>query len=315
MPEQRLIADIGGTNARFALVEAGDHEPRHERTLACADFATLADAIDHYLANTPGARPSQGVIAVATPVRGDHIKMTNHVWSFSIEETRRTLGFDQLRFINDFTALALALPHLKGEDVRKVGGGEPVADSPRAVIGPGTGLGVSGLVPLSGGWAPLHSEGGHVSFSPVTDLEIDILQHVRKKYPDHVSVERLLSGPGLVNIYEAIAQIRGATATPLSPADISHQGMAGTSSVAREAVDTFCVIMGTAAANLALTLGARGGVYVCGGIIPRFLERFANSGFRARFENKGRFSDYLSAIPTYVVTAKQPAFIGVAHLL
>jgi glucokinase len=251
---------------------------------------------------------------VATPVSGDRISLTNSAWSFSIEAVRRELGIEQLTVLNDFTAQALAVPLLKADDLQQVGGGVAVADQPLAVLGPGTGLGVSGLIPCNGGWVPLSGEGGHVTFSPFDDREVAILSVLRKDYP-HVSAERLISGMGLVNLYEALAILEGRAARTLTPAEISDQGKRGTCDICAQALASFCAMLGTVTANLVLTLGATGGVYLGGGIIPRLGDYFGNSGFRERFETKGRFSDYLAAVPSYVIHAPNPALTGLAAAL
>jgi glucokinase len=307
----RLIADIGGTNARFALIAGDDDTPHMEHVLPCKDFSGPVAAIEQYLAHAGIARPRQAAIAVAMPVMGDQVKMTNHVWSFSIEETRRRLGLDRLLVINDFTALAMALPHLKPDGRRQIGSGEPVAETPIALIGPGTGLGVSGLIPGGDRWIPLHTEGGHVTFSPGTEREMDIVRIVWRRF-EHVSPERLVSGPGLVNLYEAVAELHGVAAETLSPADITQRGQRGSCPVCVETLETFCAMLGTAAGNLVLSLGARGGVYIGGGIVPRLGDYFDSSPFRDRFERKGRFSGFMASVPSYVIQAQHPAFIGVA---
>ncbi len=305
----RLVADIGGTNARFALVRDGQvHEVRK---LRCADFARLEDAVEEYLAPM-GVRPRQAVIAVATALTGDRVKMTNHVWSFALGETRTRLGLDELRVVNDFTALALAIPLLQPTELRQVGGGKPVPGTPIALIGPGTGLGVSGLIPAGDRLIPLHSEGGHVTYGAATPREAEILAVLGRRF-GHVSVERLVSGPGLVNIYSALAEVRGEAAEPLQPPEISERALTRRCPICVEALEMFCSILGTAAGNLVLTLGARAGVYIGGGIVPKLGDYFASSPFRAAFEHRGRFSEYLAAVPSYVIDADQPALRGAAQ--
>ena len=240
--------------------------------------------------------------------------MTNHHWSFSIETTRQSLGLETLILLNDFTAQALAITQTKREDLVQVGGKELVENAPKAVIGPGTGLGVSGLVPSKAGWVPLSGEGGHVSFPPFDDAEVMIWQYAKKKY-GHVSAERFLSGSGLTLIYEALAVKEGLKPKKLTPAEISENALSGSSPLCRLTLDMFCAMLGTVASNLALTLGASGGVYLCGGIIPRFIDYFKSSPFRNRFENKGRFDAYLASIPVYVVLSKFPGLIGSAVAL
>jgi glucokinase len=308
----RLIADIGGTNARFALIAGDATQPYAERVLACADFPDPVAAIEHYLVQVNAPRPLEAAIAIATPITGDRIKMTNHVWSFSIKETRQRLGLKRLLMLNDFTALAMSLPYLRPEELHQVGSGQPLPGTPIALIGPGTGLGMSGLVPAGDRWIPLQGEGGHATFSPANDREIEILRAIRRQY-SHVSTERLVSGMGLVNLYQAIALLEGTEAQFLTPPDITERGTNGTCPLCLEALQTFCGILGTAAGNLVLALGATAGVYIGGGIVPRLGDFFDASPFRQRFEQKGRFSAYLAAVPSYVIRSKYPALIGAAQ--
>lgn len=302
-----LLADIGGTNARFALASAAG-EVTAIRNLATADHASLLDAARAYLAET-GARPTQGAFAVAGPVSGDEVRLTNLAWRFSVAEVRDALGFERLALLNDFEAQAMALPALGRDDLVQVGGGTPEPRAPKAVLGPGTGLGVGGLVP--GGhsrWLPVVGEGGHVTLAAANDGEAAVIAALRQRF-GHVSAERALSGPGLVNLYRALG---GRVAEP-TPADVTQWGLDGSDLVAERALQMFQAMLGTVAGNLALTLGARGGVYIAGGIVPRFVERFAEGPFRARFEGKGRFADWLAEVPTYVVLHEATAFIGLAR--
>ena len=257
-------------------------------------------------------RPTQAALAVAMPIIGDQVKMTNYErWSFSIEATRRILGLEKLILLNDFTALALALPRLEQSELQQVGGGSAVAKATIGLIGPGTGLGVSGLVWAGDHWVPLTTEGGHVTLSPVTEQEWKIACILQQRF-GHVSTERLLSGPGLVNLYQALAELEGRTPEDLQPPMITERALAGSCSLCRQTVEIFCAMLGTAAGNLAVTLGALGGVYIGGGIVPQLGNFFDQSAFRERFEAKGRFQSYLAAIPTYVITADNPALRGVA---
>jgi glucokinase len=318
----RLLADIGGTNARFAL-ELGPGRIGHIEVLACASHATLADALRAYLAlpSVAGVAAASGpirhaAIAIANPVMGDMVRMTNHHWEFSIEALRRECGFDTFVVVNDFEALAMSLPRLMDGDKRQVGGGAPIAGAPIGLLGAGTGLGVSGLIPAADGqgWTALRSEGGHVTFAPANELEVAILQYAWREF-EHVSAERLLSGAGVELIYRALAQHRGIAAEPLGAAEISRRALGGECALCDEVVEVFCGVLGTIAGNLAVTLGAQGGVYIGGGIVPRLGERFGRSCFRRRFEQKGRFAGYLAAVPTYVITAEYPAFLGVSAIL
>ena len=308
-----LIADIGGTNARFALA-APDGRISAERILSGAAYPDLIEAAAAYLRDIPEPRPRRAAVAVATPITGDWIQFTNSPWSFSTEAARQALGLERLVILNDFTALALALPLLGPDERRAVGGGMTVEKAPIALLGAGTGLGVSGLVWSGNHWIPLEAEGGHVTFSASDAREWAVYQVLQQRF-GHVSPERLLSGPGLVNAYTALAEIQGWRAENLAPADITDRAMAESCPHCIEVLELFCGALGTAAGNLAITLGARGGVYIGGGIIPRLGQLFDRSSFRARFETKGRFSAYLAAIPTWVITAANPALRGAAAAL
>jgi glucokinase len=317
-PSPRLLADVGGTNARFALELApGKIECIH--VLAGADYATLADALKAYLALPDVAAAADlgvrhGAIAIANPVNGDYVKMTNHHWEFSIEALRLAVGFEVLVVANDFTALARSLPLLAEGQKRQVGGGAPQEGSPLGLIGAGTGLGVSGLIPSASGWTALLSEGGHVTFPPMNPEEVAILQYAWTEFP-HVSAERLLSGVGIELIYRALVAQRGHEEPVLAAPEIARRALTGECPLCDDVIEHFCTMLGTIAGNLGVTLGATGGIYIGGGIVPRLGERFDRSGFRARFEEKGRFHNYLAAIPTYVITAEYPAFVGVSAIL
>lgn len=306
----RLLADIGGTHARFALQTAQGIGAA--RVLSCADYPTVADALRHVLAGWGGPTVRYAALAVATAVDGDRVRLTNHTWEFSRDALRRDFGWTLLYVLNDFTALALALPTLPPDGLRQIGGQTAVPSAPAGVLGPGTGLGVSALIPVPGGAAvPLAGEGGHVSFSPADGQEVALWEFAHARH-GHVSAERLLSGAGLQLLHEWL----GAPPSPaLSPADITTRALQGTDARCVQAVERFCLLLGTVAANLALTLGARGGIYLGGGIVPRLGALFARSGFRRRFEDKGRFSAYLARIPVFVIDQPHAALGGVAAAL
>jgi glucokinase len=309
----RLIADVGGTNARFALEVDGSI--RAEQVLACAAYPTLTAAAQHYLRSADAAAlgaPREACVAVACPVVGDHIAMTNHVWSFSASATRQALGLARLIFINDFTALALSLLHLPAAGLQQIGGGSRIGGQAIALIGPGTGLGVSGLVPFGQGWVPLGGEGGHVTLPATEEREFAVLRRLHQDHR-HVSAERVLSGPGLELLYKTLCELDGMRYEALSAEAISAQALAVGSGLCRETLSMFCAWLGTVAGDLALTLGARGGVFIGGGIAPRIPEFLAKSPFRARFEAKGRFAAYLAPIATLLITAHNPALIGCAR--
>jgi glucokinase len=309
-----LVGDVGATNARFGLVSP-DGALLHSGNFACADFAGIGAAIAAYLATSGDlAMPRLGALAIAAPISGDEIQLTNNPWSFSLARLRDRLGFERLVAINDFTAVALAVPRLSVGDRMPVGGGAPVAGTPIAVLGPGSGLGVSGLIPAGPGWFPLAGEGGHATMAPGNEREYAVLELMRRRF-DHVSAERCLSGPGLVNLYNSLAVLDCVPAAPYSAAQIIDLETGAKDPLCREATAMFCAMLGGFAGDLALTLGARGGVYIAGGIVPRLGARFADSAFRERFEAKGRMGALLAAIPSYVVTHKLPAFLGCAAAL
>lgn len=310
----RLVADIGGTNARFALVAADSLEPEREKAVRCADFAGLEQAVRSYLRESGEPLVREAALDVATSVTGDFVHLTNGPWGFSIEGTRRALALERLRVVNDFTALALAVPTLRADEVLKVGAGAAVAATPIAVIGPGTGLGVSGLIPIGKSWVALQGEGGHAAWSPMDEREAGVLRWLLQRY-DHVSVERAVSGMGLQNLYQALCALDGVAARPLQPDQISAAALSRSDAQCMAALDMFCAVLGTAAANLVLTLGAQAGCYIGGGIVPRLGEYFGRSPFRARFETAGRFSSYVAAVPSYVILAPNPALRGLATLL
>jgi len=309
-----LIADIGATNTRLALVGPGGAITR-TRVVASEDFASLSDAIEAYLAaEALPAPPAHAVLAVAAPITGDEVTLTNHPWTFSIETMRQHFRFAQLLVVNDFAANALAIPHLTAADVSQIGGGKAVAGAPIGLIGPGSGLGVSTLVASGVAVISLQGEGGHVTMAAADEREAAVLDLMRRRF-DHVSAERVLSGPGLINLYNALCELSGEPAAPLTAAQITNAHIEDEHPRAREATVMFCAMLGTIAGNLALTIGALGGVYIAGGIVPKLGEMFTQSNFRPRFEAKGRFHGYMAAIPTYVITHPEPALLGAAKLL
>jgi len=310
----RLLADIGGTNARFAL-EVAPGEITEVRIYPCADFPDIATAIQQYLSDARVSRVNHAAIAIANPVDGDQVQMTNHHWSFSIEATRRAVGFDTLLVVNDFTALAMALPVLSDAQRVQVGPGVRRQNAVIGLVGAGTGLGVSGLIPADDRWFALGSEGGHTSFAPSDEREDYILSYARKLWP-HVSFERVAAGPGIALIYRALAARAKQTIDPaIETPDVVKLALDQGDALACEALDCFCGILGGFAGNIAVTMGALGGIYIGGGVVPRLGEFFTKSSFRARFEAKGRFEAYLKDVPTYVITADNPAFLGVAAIL
>ncbi|OYV02375.1 MAG: glucokinase [Burkholderiales bacterium PBB5] len=314
----RLLADIGGTNARFGLQMAADQAVGQVRQLPVAGFAGPAEAAEAYLAELaaePGlplpARPRWAALAVATAVGADRVAFTNSHWDFSCTDVRHALGLDGLLVLNDFEALALSLPRLGAGQLRCADGPLPQPQGTLAVVGPGTGLGVGGVAHTRSGWVALPGEGGHATLAAADDLDSAVLAVVRRQFP-HVSAERLLSGIGLPLLHGALATVRGEPAQPLDTATIVTQGGDGRCALCSATLDLFCALLGSFAGNVALTLGARGGLYIGGGIVPRFADRFFASDFRRRFEAKGRFQAYLQAIPTPLITDTLAALSGTA---
>jgi glucokinase len=307
-----LLADVGGTNARFAMIEDGIIGDI--RTLAASGHSGIADAARTYLA---GRCIGGAAIAVAGPVPADEdtpITLTNRAWSFSAAGIRAALGGVPVRIVNDFAAQALALPHLGPADLEMTGGGKAAGNAPKAVLGPGTGLGMAVLLPENSGWRALATEGGHVTLAASTDAEAAVLSRLRARF-GHVSAERVLSGPGLVNLHEALAGVEGTVPEADTPDGVTAAALAAPGSLAGRTVSMFCAFLGTVAADAALSYAAAGGVYIAGGIVPKLGSGFASSGFRTRFEAKGRFSAWLAEIPTFTVVAPYPAFAGLAALV
>lgn len=314
-PFPRLLGDIGGSNARFAMQSARHASLSDVATLACKDHAGLEEAIRHYLMRHPGQSPASAAFGVADDASGDRVRLTNYPWEFSVSALCRNLKLERLVVVNDFTALALGLPALSAADLHAVGSGKAVAGAPRAVLGPGTGLGVSGLITLGEAYSALQTQGGHVSLAPDNAREASVIQCLHDEF-GHASAERVLSGPGLVNLHRVLARLDGVTVPALQPADIVALGRNGSDERCARVLDLFFAFLGSVAGNLALTLGALGGVYIGGGIVPRMIPELERSGFRERFESKGRFRAYLQAIPTLViVSAESPALLGASRAL
>ena len=321
----RVLADIGGTNARFAWLAGPDEQPAQVQTLRVADHAGPAEAARAYLSGLQRAAgaawrpPRRGAFAVAGAVRGDHADLINSPWSFSGAAVREALGLDALAVVNDFEALALALPGLAASQRRALPGPPlpPLAAAPLgtvlAVVGPGTGLGVGAVLRTRAGWQAVPGEGGHATLAATDALEAAVIAVVRREHA-HVSAERLLAGPGLPLLQAALAEVQGrplgAEATPEA---IVTAALGGADALAAETLDLFARLLGSFCGSVVLTLGARGGLFIGGGVVPRFAERFAASGFRERFQAKGRLHDYLAAVPAALVTDTLAALGGAAR--
>lgn len=304
----RLVGDIGGTNARFAVFDGG-REVVAPRAFKVADHPTLEDAIALYLQDA-GARPSEAVIAVAGTVKDGQAELTNAPWDMS-EPGLRRYGFATARLLNDYEALALSVDGLDDRDLGDIGGVRSShPNGTIAIIGAGTGLGVGALVRDSQGDAVAVTEGGHIAFAPTDEIEIEILRLLTARF-GRISLERILSGPGLVNLYGALAQMGGHPAENLKPEEIEARADQG-EPLATQALDRFCRIYGAAAGDFALAFGAFGGVYLGGGIAGQIMDRLRAGGFRQAFENKGRFRDYCAAIPTRAILHPYAALLGAA---
>lgn len=310
-----LVGDVGGTNARFALAHMIEGRPvlEHHQSFKGADHPTFLEGVRAFIDGC-AEKPTGGVIAVAGPVTDGAIDLTNSPWRVS-ETELATLGLNPVRLINDFEALAWGAPIVPETELGDLGGpaeGDP--HSTVAVLGPGTGFGVSALVrDARGGEMAMPSEGGHACFAPGDAVEDEILRILRRRY-DRVSIERLICGPGLLNMHRALAEIDGRETHIDDPAEITREAMEDPRSPCGATLARFCAILGAVAGDIALTTGARGGVFVAGGIAPRILPFLKASPFRERFERKGRFTDYMAAIPTRVILHPHAALLGAARV-
>lgn len=316
MPEPTLlIADIGGTNARFALAEPHACGFRDELTLRCSDFATADDAIRHFLDAVAATSPHAICLAAAGPVVQGRVRFTNNPWTLDTKELKETFQTDHVRLLNDFEAVAWSIPLLGQDDLISVGLPDPGSIADRdytvAVIGPGTGLGAVGLKSVDGKLIPIVGEASHSGFAPESLVQVRVLQQLRERF-DRVSNERLVSGSGLENIYWALAQLHGDKQASRNVADIFADGLSNRESRAGEAVELLFEILGQVAGDFALAMGAADGVYIGGGIVKRYPEALLNSRFRSGFENKGRHRPLMERIPTHLITHPEPGLLGAA---
>ena len=315
-----LVADIGGTNARFsALLDDGSLESDFEFHHSVEEYPQFADLIGGLLEEIATAtgwssKPTNVCFAVACPADNEEITFTNSHWQFTKTQLKQLLGCETLSVINDFEAVAHGITELDDSDLVKVGGGDAIQTKPIGILGAGTGLGVAGLIQHSKGYHVVDTEGGHADYAPIDDVQSAVVNCLRDRY-GRVSLERLLSGKGILNIYTALCSIDAVEAQFSTPAEVVSAALASTDSRALQTLQMFCEGMGSAAGNLALTLGAKGGIYIAGGVIPRFQEFFINSGFRSKFEDKGRFVSYLQPIPVFIVVRSNLGLLGAAKKL
>jgi glucokinase len=306
--ERVLLADIGGTNARFALLNNGEIGPVEHTKVA--DYATVADAIAAFLSRH-GARDTiaAAILDFAGPIENNRAALTNSSWTIDAGDIKKSFGFGAVHLLNDFEALAWALPALASSDLVSIGAEPSINGAPMLVVGPGTGFGASCLVPRDAASFAIVTEAGHATLPAGSEREARVIDHLRRRF-GHVSIERALSGPGLECLYQALAAVDGIEAPNREAASITQAALDGSCALSRAALDMFCSLLGAVCGNLALTFGARGGVYVAGGIVPRFVDHLADTDFRKRFEDKGRFEAYLRDIPIHVIVKPDASFVG-----
>jgi len=310
--ECSVLGDVGGTNVRFAVLTGGVLGPVQH--MAARDYAQFADALAAFLARQADkAAIRRAVFGVAGVVDSGRCALTNNPWIVDATELGVHFGLAKVHIINDFEALAWSLPLLKPGDTKQIGGGAPVAGAPMVVLGPGTGLGVATYVPTEQSSFVIRSEGGHATVPGGSLLEDAIIEKLRRTF-EHVSAERVLSGPGLENLYQAIASIGMLTVSKRSASEITRAALEGNCATSRAALDVFCAMLGDVAGNLALSFGARGGVFIAGGIVPRIGDYLLRSQFRVRFDAKGRMQHYVQDIPVYLILCDDPTFIGLRSL-
>jgi glucokinase len=305
---QFLLGDIGGTNARFALLTS--QQLGQIKRVTVADYPTVGDAIAAFLSRDGSPQGIVGAfLAVAGPTNGERCAIVNSSWIVDGAALRASFGFSTVRLINDFEALAFSLPRLTGSDIFSIGGGVTQSGEPMLVLGPGTGFGAAGVILRNGHPVPIATEGGHATLPSSCPREDAIIEHLRQRF-GHVSIERAVSGPGLENLYQAIVALDRLSAPTRNAIEITEAALKEDCTPSRMALETFCTMLGTVAGNFALTFRAGGGVYIAGGIAPLIADVLAQSEFRARFENKGRFREYLERIPTSVIMSSDATFRG-----
>ncbi|MDE2264948.1 MAG: glucokinase [Alphaproteobacteria bacterium] len=312
--ELRLVADVGGTNVRFALADLAGSTPRIYacESFPCAAFEFFEDAVEHFLSRTE-TRPDSAVIAVAGPIENGEARLTNGRWKFS-EAAIVQHGFASAKLINDYVALAMSMEYLTDRDVGTIGPAKTVDHGITVgIVGAGTGLGVAAVVRQGDSAVVAATEGGHMAFAPADEAEIEILRLLTERF-GRVSLERVLSGPGLCNLRWALGQMSDVDVDPLPPNEIVRRAMARNDALCVDALNRFCGIYGHAAGDIALTFGARGGMYLGGGIAPRLFDWLCASDFRRRFEAKGRLSGYVADIPTQVILHPYAALLGAANI-
>ena len=310
-----LAGDIGGTNARFVLFVDGKYRSETFRAIPVAQYSDLCDVVDVYQKEIGPRSIDEASFSVASTAEyRDEITLTNADLRFSISELRRRFSLRRAKVVNDFTAAALGVIFLSDESLVQLHQGDAEHNGPCAVIGAGTGLGVSGLLHTGDYWLPLQGQGGHVSMGAQNDRELVILNHMTSEF-GHVSAERYLSGTGIVNVYQSICAVENSPVTYLRAEQITAAAIDGSCPVCVEVVSLFCKYLGVVTGDLALTLGSTGGIYLAGGIVPKLGDFFIQSSFLENLHNKGRFSGFVAKMPVRLVTAGEPALYGAYHCL
>ena len=306
-----LIGDIGGTNARFSLVEEGSSAFGDVTIVQTADYPTIDTAINDAVLGKIGIKPRSAILAVAGPINGDEIPLTNCPWVVRPRNLLADLGFEDVVVINDFEAQALAVATLDGENQVQIGRGETQLNHSKVVLGPGTGLGVAGLVRALDAWIPVPGEGGHVDLGPRTERDFQIFPHI-ERIEGRISAEQVLCGRGLLGLYHAICMADGVTPSLTTPADVSNKGLSSEDKQAAEAIALFAVYLGRVAGDMAVVFNAKGGVYLGGGIPQKIMPALQRPEFRAAFEDKAPHREMMSRIPTFIVTHQLAALAGLS---
>jgi glucokinase len=312
-----LTADIGGTNARFALAipdDAGQVHLQAHQTYQAKDYETLYDAYEAYLQMVEIKRPSRACFAVAGPITDTRVELTNSLWFIDLQEAPAKMGLQQLEVVNDFKAMTYGAQFIPDTEMICVKEGKAQPKAPKVVLGPGTGLGLGILVPMDTGYVAIPTEGGHANFSPRTDEEIDVLKELATLY-GHVSFERILSGQGILNVYHALCRLNAERAMFSHPGEVTAAAVEHNDPIADKALSIFCSALGVYTSNIVVTSGALGGVYLSGGILPKVREYFLNSNFTKAFLDKGNMSHYLTDVPVWLIQSQETPLIGAAKLL
>lgn len=311
LPYPVLVADIGGTNARFGILTDAHAELKEFQTAQTADYAGLEEAAEAMVLSRTATTPRSAVLAVAGPISGDEVPLTNCHWVIRPKALMEALQLDEVVLVNDFEAQSLALPSLRDDDLELIGDVEMASTGTKVVVGPGTGLGAAGMIHTGALWVPVPGEGGHIDLGPVTEDEFDLWPHFEKEH-GRISAEALLCGRGLVRLYKGVASWRNRPVTFDGPSEITTAALAGSDETAREALEIFCRLLGRVAGNLAIAFMATGGVYLAGGISKKIAGFLAGSDFRAAFVAKAPHEELMNTMATAVITHEKPALLGLA---